>query len=98
MATEKTPAYKRIARAEQSSVDWKMKALERREENERLKKCLKTAESKVLELTNATVAIGDKEACLQKEVTLLSRQLEAVNHVVEQQKEEIVELKKKSHR
>lgn len=33
----KTPDYKRIKRAEEGRDDWKMKAIERREENEKLK-------------------------------------------------------------
>jgi septal ring factor EnvC (AmiA/AmiB activator) len=37
MATDKTPDYKRIKRAEEGRDDWKMKALLRREENEKLK-------------------------------------------------------------
>ena len=37
MATDKTPTHKRISRAENSSTQWKMKAIERREAAERLK-------------------------------------------------------------
>ena len=37
MATDKTPDHKRIKRAEEGRNDWKMKALERREENVRLR-------------------------------------------------------------
>jgi hypothetical protein len=37
MATDKTPDYKRIKRAEEGREDWKSKALSRREENEKLK-------------------------------------------------------------
>lgn len=37
MATDKTPDHKRIKRAEEGRDEWKMKALSRREENERLK-------------------------------------------------------------
>ena len=43
MASEKTPANKRIKRAEQGRDDWKVKALERREENEKLRNLLKAA-------------------------------------------------------
>lgn len=37
MATDKTPDHKRIKRAEEGRNEWKMKALSRREENEKLK-------------------------------------------------------------
>lgn len=46
MASEKTPAHKRISRAEKSRDDWKNKAQLRREENEKLKRDL---ESKVIQ-------------------------------------------------
>ncbi len=38
MATEKTPAHKRIKRAEIGRNDWKLKATERREEIVKLQK------------------------------------------------------------
>jgi archaellum component FlaC len=37
MATDKTPNHKRIKRAEEGRDEWKMKALSRREENEKLR-------------------------------------------------------------
>jgi hypothetical protein len=37
MATDKTPDHKRIKRAEEGRDEWKMKAIARREENEKLK-------------------------------------------------------------
>lgn len=37
MVTEKTPDHKRIKRAEEGREEWKMKALSRREEIEKLK-------------------------------------------------------------
>jgi len=37
MATDKTPKHKRIKRAEEGRDEWKIKALARREENEKLK-------------------------------------------------------------
>jgi hypothetical protein len=40
MATKKTPAHKRISRAETGREEWKLKAIERREEIEKLKKNL----------------------------------------------------------
>lgn len=52
MATEKTPAYKRIQRAETGRDDWKMKALERREEVEKLKRELISKEKLLAEIIN----------------------------------------------
>ncbi len=43
MVTNKTPAHKRILRAENSAAEWKMKAIERREAAEALKNQLATA-------------------------------------------------------
>jgi septal ring factor EnvC (AmiA/AmiB activator) len=40
MATERTPDHKRIKRAEEGRDQWKVKALSRREENEKLKSAL----------------------------------------------------------
>lgn len=46
MATKRTPTQKRITRAENGRDDWKGKAIERREENEKLKRelALRTAD------------------------------------------------------
>ena len=47
MATEKTPAHKRIKRAEIGRNDWKLKATERREEIVKLQKELESKEKKL---------------------------------------------------
>ncbi len=52
MATEKTPAHKRIRRAETGRDDWKIKATERRVENEKLKKDLESKNATLSEMTN----------------------------------------------
>ena len=51
MATNKTPTHKRIKRAESGRDDWKVKALERRDENQRLKSILKSREDHLSELS-----------------------------------------------
>ena len=52
MATEKTPAHKRIRRAEQGREQWKIKAQLRREENEKLKRDLQFKTAQISELMN----------------------------------------------
>lgn len=82
MATNKTPVHKRIKRAESGREDWKMKALLRREENEKLKSNLKTQEECLLELTQRTQH--------------LEGQLKLANKKISQQEHMIEDLKKKS--
>jgi predicted nucleic acid-binding Zn-ribbon protein len=76
MATEKTPAHKRAARAEQSSTDWKMKAIERREEIESLKgqlvKANETIKCQAVALSEST----NQYANLQKQIDILTKKLE----------------------
>ena len=50
MATDKTPPHKRIKRAEVGRDDWKIKATERREEIEKLKKELMSKEAALLQM------------------------------------------------
>jgi hypothetical protein len=52
MATDKTPKHKRIKRAETGRDDWKVKAIERREENEKLRKELQSKEDILLKTQN----------------------------------------------
>ena len=66
MATEKTPPYKRIKRAEEARTNWKVKASERREENERLKlelarkdECLAQQRLEIIEIKKR-IATADK--------------------------------------
>ena len=60
MATDKTPTHKRIKRAETGRDDWKMKALERREENAKLKAHLKTQEAYLIEVTVRAKQLEEK--------------------------------------
>lgn len=81
MASDKTPAHKRIVRAEAGRTDWKMKALQRREENEKLKLDLGTKENRLLNL-------ADKAKKLEAE-------LEEANKKITHQEQIIDDLKKK---
>jgi archaellum component FlaC len=61
MATDKTPDHKRIKRAEEGRDEWKMKALSRREENEKLK-------IELNEKTTRLTTICDQNNDLKKEL------------------------------
>ncbi len=96
MATEKTPPYKRIVRAEQSATDWKAKATERREENEHLKERLETLENKFTKLDDLFDEATNNSNALKIEVESLSKRLEKANQTIVKQQDEIIELKKSS--
>jgi phage shock protein A len=68
MATEKTPAHKRIRRAEQGREEWKIKAQLRREENEKLNRELKSKEVLISELMEENQASKDQLVLFQKKV------------------------------
>lgn len=52
MVTKKTPAHKRIKRAETGRDDWKIKATERREEIEKLRRELESKDVLMSEMSN----------------------------------------------
>ena len=68
MATEKTPIHKRIQRAEQGKEEWKIKAQLRREENEKLKRGLKSKEAFISELIESNQAFKDQLDLFQKKI------------------------------
>lgn len=68
MATEKTPAHKRIHRAEQGRNQWRIKAQLRREENEKLKRDLESKETHISELVNEHLASRNQLTLLQKKI------------------------------
>lgn len=68
MATEKTPIHKRIKRAEQGKEEWKIKAQLRREENEKLKRDLKSKEAFISELIEINQTIKDQLGLFQKKI------------------------------
>lgn len=96
MATEKTPAHKRVARAENSATQWKMKAIERREENEALKDKLKIAQENVKVKNFELDKTEEGYMNLEKQITTLTMQLEQANLTNNQLQAEVDELKKKA--
>lgn len=70
MASEKTPTHKRIKRAEAGRNDWKVKALERRNENQKLKYLLKSKEEHLLELSTIT---NEQHVKLTQAVKMISK-------------------------
>ena len=84
MATDKTPKHKRIKRAETGRDDWKQKATQRREENEKLKYQLESKEAVLSKTIN--------------EINELENKLIAANQKISEQDKLIENLKKKSVR
>jgi septal ring factor EnvC (AmiA/AmiB activator) len=83
MATDKTPAHKRIRRAEEGRNQWKNKAQLRREENEKLKRDLETKTTRLVELVDENQKFKDQLTIFQKQI---------------QTQEKLIEnLKKKTH-
>lgn len=68
MATEKTPDHKRIKRAEEGRDQWKIKALSRREENEKLK-------SELGEITKRRDCLCDQNSKLKEELDAASKRI-----------------------
>jgi predicted RNase H-like nuclease (RuvC/YqgF family) len=94
MATGKTPAHKRISRAENSAAEWKMKAIERREIAEALRAQLETASAKSEALEKSM------EHCtsLEKQVKELTAKLEHANQTITALQADMNEFKKKAYR
>lgn len=84
MATDRTPTHKRISRAEAGRDEWRGKAIERREESERLKRELASK--------NAALELLD---CKYKE---LQEQLKQAVENLSRKEEEVEVLKKKHFR
>jgi chromosome segregation ATPase len=82
MVTDKTPAHKRIARAEKGREEWKMKAIERREEAEKLKLDLELNETRLSFSEQRLKELKDK--------------LDAAEHQIANQQKMIESLKKNS--
>ena len=60
MATDRTPKHKRIKRAETGRDEWKLKAIQRREENEKLNYELKSKENLLLKAQNQIQELQSK--------------------------------------
>jgi len=82
MATDKTPDHKRIKRAEEGREEWKMKALTRRQEIEKLK----------LELNNKT----ERSDSLCEQNNNLKKELNEADKRIAKLEKEIEDLKKKA--
>lgn len=67
MATDKTPADKRIRRAEQGRDQWKIKAQLRREENEKLARDLESKTARLSELLKENQQFKDQVTALNRE-------------------------------
>jgi chromosome segregation ATPase len=98
MATDKTPAHKRISRAENSVAHWKTKAIERREAVEALKEQLATASENVQIKIAELAATNKRCASLEKQLRELSGQLKLANQVTVKLQTEMSEFKKKLSR
>ncbi len=98
MATEKTPAHKRAARAEQSSTDWKMKAIERREEIESLKGQLAKANETITRQAVALSESTNQSKNLQKQMDILTQKLEDSSLKTTAVQLKMAEFKKKASR
>lgn len=91
MTKDHPPSSKQENKKEASSSEWKMKAIQRREENELLKKRLENLESKIDKLGESL-----DQATHKSIVEDLKRQLEIANNIIAHQQEEILEFKKKA--
>ena len=98
MATDKTPAHKRISRAENSSTHWKMKAIERREATETLKEQF-SAMSQNVQIKNAELDEANKRCTnLEKQVRELTERLMLADQATTKLQAEMSALKKKLSR
>ena len=78
MATEKTPPHKRIQRAESGRDEWKMKAMERREEIEQLKLNLSSKEASLEKLIQQNEHKNQKLTEAEKRIALLEKQVDSL--------------------
>jgi len=76
MATDKTPDYKRIQRAEAGREEWKMKALLRREECEKLKIQLKFKESQLIDQIHQDQKQKEQLVESNRKIAKLEKQVE----------------------
>lgn len=79
MATDKTPKHKRIKRAEEGRDEWKIKALARREENEKLK-------SELYSTTKRLDCLCDQNSRLKKELDEASKKVAKLEKEAERSK------------
>jgi len=68
MATDKTPQYRRIQRAEEGRDQWKNKAQLRREENQKLRRDLEAKATRLSELTEENQLFKSQLILTQKQL------------------------------
>jgi uncharacterized coiled-coil DUF342 family protein len=68
MASDKTPAHKRISRAEKGRDEWKMKATERREEIEKLKEEIQGRDRQLIALSQKCNELKEKTDAYNKTI------------------------------
>jgi len=78
MVTDKTPAHKRIARAEKGREEWKMKAIERREEAEKLKLDLELNETRLSFYEQQNKELKDKLTAAESQIANQQKTLESL--------------------
>lgn len=78
MATEKTPAHKRIQRAEKGRDQWKIKAQLRREDNEKLKRELASKSTHISELIDENQTINNQLVVLKKQLKEQEKLIESL--------------------
>jgi chromosome segregation ATPase len=76
MATDRTPDHKRIKRAEEGREEWKMKALSRRQENEKLKSELDQKAIRLNNLSEQNNELKKKLNEADKRVAKLEKEME----------------------
>lgn len=91
MTQDQIPTNKRIDQEKKGASEWKMKAIQRREENDLLRERLERLEAKVDKFEGFLKQAIDKSI-----VDDLKRQLEIANKIIAHQQEEILEYKKKA--
>lgn len=77
MATNKTPDHKRIKRAEEGRDEWKMKAIERREEVEKLKLELTTNTTHLTALCEQNKNLKNELEEANKKIAKLEKSMES---------------------
>ncbi len=76
MATDKTPDHKRIKRAEEGRDEWKIKALSRREENEKLKSELNSTTERLDSLSDQNSRLKNELDEANKRIAKLEKEAE----------------------
>jgi hypothetical protein len=76
MATEKTPTHKRIKRAEAGRDDWKMKALDRREEITKLRNEIASKEKLLAECLRRNCELANTLLASNKKISEQDRLIE----------------------